>query len=134
MSLRARFITAGSLTSTCTASRCGCVWLVAVLILAGALILAVALNLAGALILAVLAGALILAGARILAGALIWSEVLICAELLICVLNTKASATEAIPVKTENDLFMVFFLECTGSSVRRSVVMHEYAGQERSTK
>src|SRR6266481_602592 len=104
MLLRARFITAGSLTSTCTASRCGCVWLVAVL---------------------VLAGALILAGAPILAGALIWSEVLICAELLICVLNTKASATEASPAKTVNDLFMVFFLECTGSSVRRSVVMHE---------
>src|SRR6266446_5810482 len=120
MLLRARFITAGSLTSTCTASRCGCVWLVvAVLILAGALIFAVALN---------LAGALILARALILAGALIWSEVLICAELLICVLNTKASATEAIPAKTVNDLFMVFFLvfflECTGSSVRRSVVMH----------
>src|SRR5216684_5251364 len=125
MLLRARFITAGSLTSTCTASRCGCFWSAAVLILAGALILAVALN---------LAGALILARALILAGALIWSEVLICAELLICVLNTKASATEAIPAKTVNDLFMVFFLECTGSSVRRSVVMHEYAGQERSTK
>src|SRR6266436_4922178 len=108
MLLRARFITAGSLTSTCTASRCGCVWLVVAV--------------------------LILARALILAGALIWSEVLICAELLICVLNTKASATEAIPAKTVNDLFMVFFLECTGSSVRRSVVMQEYVGQERSTK
>jgi hypothetical protein len=62
-----------------------------------------------------------------LAGALIWAEVLICAELLIGVLNTKASAIEATPEKTENDLFMVFFLECTGSSVRRSVVVHEYA-------
>jgi len=50
------------------------------------------------------------------------------------VLNTKASAIEAIPAKTETDLFMVFFLERTGSSVRRSVVIHEYAGQERSAK
>jgi hypothetical protein len=76
------------------------------------------------------AEALILAGAAILAVAPIWSEVLICPELLICVLNTKASAIEAIPAKTENDLFMVFFLECTGSGVRRSVAMHEYTGQE----
>ena len=37
-----------------------------------------------------------------LAGALIWSEGLICAELLIGVLNTKASAMEATPAKTEN--------------------------------
>jgi hypothetical protein len=72
-----------------------------VLILAGALILVEALG---------LVEALILAGAAILAVALIWSEVLICAELLICVLNTKASAIEPIPAKTENDLFMVFSL------------------------
>jgi hypothetical protein len=75
-----------------------------------------------------------LARAAILAGALSWSEVLICAELLICVLNTKPSAIEAILVKTENDLFMVFFLKCTGASVRRSVVMHDMWVKKRSTK
>jgi len=53
---------------------------------------------------------------------------------LSCVLNTKANAMEATLAKTVNDLFMVFSLECAGSSVRCSVVMHEYAGQERSAK
>src|SRR5438045_2392911 len=77
-----------------------------------------------------LAGAVILVGAPILAGALIWSEVLICAALLICVLNINSSAMEATPAKAVNDLFMVFSLECAGSSVRCSVVMREYAGQE----
>jgi hypothetical protein len=70
----------------------GCFWSAAVLISAGALILA---------------GALVLAGAP---GELILAEGLICAELLICVLNTKASAMEATPAKTVNDLFMVFFM------------------------
>ena len=43
-------------------------------------------------------------------------------------------AMEATPAKAVNDLFMVFSLECAGSSLRCSVVMHEYAGQERSAK
>jgi len=62
----------------------------------------------------------------ILAGVLIW------AEMLRCVLNVKASAMEATPAKTVNDLFMVFSLSVLAQVL--SVGAHEYAGQERSTK